>query len=469
LSEIDHLNIKVENDSITLSNELGATDLALDPLQVGLIPANNESNKEPEEAPPKNPTHQIVEVTTLNYQGFTIKIFSDVISENNNHPRRFYFEPIVLLDPQSVIIQSQQLLVQQNIVRFSIQMWNSEIRSKVLDHLRHKKFEPDEDNVSVMPYKTVNLVGEAGRMQQSFKILEEATSYHRQNEKLDFFLLCDSSSTAQFIGYRLRHFPEMFVRECKLALECRGLSMNQSMINEASDTEHPLFKLYVSTVQTVEPPQIFALAHERHGTTRKNHKQHRNIISEDATVSQVFPDIGSGGCMTIPNSPRVGAVPNAPAIPSSSQLQPPLLHFPTSQHGLVPSSFQQQKKKRSQTFSSSTNFNNAKRPMRVQTSQASVTGNGAPPTIPYRSNGLAPRPTLPVSLPLWLLPNGSVTTYTPQHLPDNFASLSAAMTTEEGDVRLARDRQVVVRYVDCLKGFTFNYCYYIIVKKFGSL
>lgn len=174
--------------------------------------------------------------------------------------------------------------------------------------------------------------------------------------------------------------------------------------------------------------------------------------------------------MTIPHSPRSGSVPNEAVIPSSSQLQPPLLQFPNSQHSLVPSSFQQQKKKTSPTFSSSTNFNNAKRPREQTYSQVSVTGNRAPPVIPYRSNGLAPRPTLPVSLPLWLLPNGPVKTYTPQHLPDNFASLSAAMTTDEGDVLLARDRQVnVVRYVDCLKGFTFNYCYYIIVIKLGSL
>ncbi len=190
---------------------------------------------------------QVVEVGKLTYREFTIKIYTDAASDKKKIPPRFFFEPIVVLDPNSIIIQSQEFF-QQYVVRFSIQMWNAEIRSQVLELVRHDQPELKEMDVSIMPYEDVQLVGKPGSIHHSIKFMEEATSYHRLNEKLDFFLVCDSSSTAKVLADNLRRYPEFVVRKWQLALECRGLSLNSSVTDgKASPMKRPIFKIDVST------------------------------------------------------------------------------------------------------------------------------------------------------------------------------------------------------------------------------
>ncbi len=127
-------------------------------------------------------------------------------------------------------------------------MWAPEIRSKVLELLRLDNVELiREKDVSVLPYKDVQLVGKLENIHQSIKIMEDSIPYHRLNEKLDFFFLCDSPSTAKILADNLRSYPEFVVRKWHLALECLGLALDSSIRNN----ERPLFKLVVSTFSTV--------------------------------------------------------------------------------------------------------------------------------------------------------------------------------------------------------------------------
>ncbi len=243
----------------TNPNENGPSNASTsDNQQERQVPANNTEGGKANGNQPlsTNLTHpkQVVEVAKLNYKEFTIKIFSDENGNRSNNSRRFFFEPIVVLDPTSVITQSQELF-KEDVVRFTIQMWSSEIRSKVLDRLRLKKFEVDEDDLSVMPYEDVQLVGKPGSIHQSIKIMEEATPYHRLNEKLDFFLLCDSPSTAKVLAENLRRYPDFVVRKWQLALECRGLALDPPNNDDKVVIKRPLFKLLVSTFPTVGPAQ----------------------------------------------------------------------------------------------------------------------------------------------------------------------------------------------------------------------
>lgn len=231
------------------------TNLAVN-QPTGHIPANNEIDKM-DDLSPSHTNHpndfsrvntplQIVKVGELSYQEITIKIYADgAIEKNNNSSPRFFFEPIVLLDPKSITIQSQELF-KEDVVRFTIQMWTPKIRSKVLELLRLDNAELREKDVSVMPYEDVQLVGKLENIQQSIKIMEDSTPYHRLNESLDFFFLCDSPSTAKILADNLRSYPNFVLRKWHLALECRGMTLDSPITNY----ERPLFKLVVSTFPT---------------------------------------------------------------------------------------------------------------------------------------------------------------------------------------------------------------------------
>jgi len=207
------------------------------------VPAKNERDCSTHSTG-KNSPQLLVKVGELSYREITIKIFTDRASEKNqNSPASFFFEPIALLDPKSVIIQPQNLF-KKDVVRFSIQMWNQDLRSKVLDHLRLDHPGIKEKNVHVMPYEEVQLVGKPESIHQSIKIMEEAVPYYRLNEKLGFFLLCDSPSIAVTLADNLRHYPEFVVRKWQLNLECRGLALDSSM----NDNKSSSFKFVVSTL-----------------------------------------------------------------------------------------------------------------------------------------------------------------------------------------------------------------------------
>ncbi len=154
--------------------------------------ANDKGDKVNDQPPPiikchatdlngtKNP-QQVVEVAELIYQDFIIKIYTDGAKKDNSSRTRFFFEPIVVLDPKSVIIinQSQELFQEKHFVRFTIQMWTQEIRAKIMELLHPDHPEIKEKDVRVMPYENVRLVVKPGSIHKSVKIMEEATPYRR--------------------------------------------------------------------------------------------------------------------------------------------------------------------------------------------------------------------------------------------------------------------------------------------------
>jgi len=86
-------------------------------------------------------------------------------------------------------------------------MWNADLRSKVVELLRLDNPEIQENDVNIMPYEDARLVGNPNGIHSSIKIVEEATPYHRLNEKLTFFLFCDTPTTAKGLAENLRSFP----------------------------------------------------------------------------------------------------------------------------------------------------------------------------------------------------------------------------------------------------------------------
>ncbi len=200
----------------------------------------------------------VVEVAKVSYLGSFIKVYSDLNSHGGG-PRRFYHDPIVLLDRSSIVSESNELL-KQDLVRFRIKMWNADIRLKVIDRLRSLPSLMDvkiqEDDVHVMPYEEVKLVAKPGRILKSIQLADEATSYLQLNESLDFDFECDLPSVADALAENLKKNPELMVTKWKLTLECRGLALGSDAESyEMLSRKCPTWMFNVSTAVECDAKQ----------------------------------------------------------------------------------------------------------------------------------------------------------------------------------------------------------------------
>ncbi len=173
-------------------------------------------------------SNQIYEISKLSFRDFVIGIFTD----DRREPRRFFFEPLVLLDPSTVSIESDHLL-KQHFVRFKIKMWTKELRSKVFDRIR--SFQPKGiqlDDICVIPYENIKLIVQSsGTVRPSVRLVEKETSYKRLSETIPFYFICDSEDSASILAGHLRKNPEFMLERFQLALECDGLVLGSQTIS----------------------------------------------------------------------------------------------------------------------------------------------------------------------------------------------------------------------------------------------
>lgn len=169
----------------------------------------------------------ISEVIRVDYRGSTIRIFSKI-----GDYAEYFYDPLVQLDTNSIIVESNSFL-QKDVVRFTIQMFNPEIRAKVLARLRslptyNMYYPPErlqEEDISVLPFKEVRLVQKEAGIQPSVRLMEEPKSYLLPSESLYFYLICDSSTTANAFAEDFRRNPEFVLEHLQLSMECRGVTL----------------------------------------------------------------------------------------------------------------------------------------------------------------------------------------------------------------------------------------------------
>jgi len=185
---------------------------------------------------------QLIQVAEVFYHDFVVPIFT-IFGEGKSTPQ-FYFHPLVLLDPKSIIVNKSSGCFKQEFVRVTVQMWNQELRSKVLERLRSvpslKCNEIKEEDVKVMRYEEVQLVFNADNNahHESIKLMDRPTPYYPHlSETLDFYLFCDSSSSVHSLAKDLRRDPKFCLRNLQLVLECRGLVLVDNVVRSILDTE----------------------------------------------------------------------------------------------------------------------------------------------------------------------------------------------------------------------------------------
>ncbi len=187
---------------------------------------------------------RLIEVAQVNYKDIFIKIFTDSL----NFYHHFFFEPIVQLDRKNIVIESYDLF-QQDVLRFTVQMWNEELLSRVLERLKSlpelagKKI--CEDDIYVLPFEDVNLVYKPGSIPESIQLFDRSVSYFDMEmpKFLHFYLLSNSSEAALALADEFRRNPEFSLKKWQLKLVGRGLALGK-----AASSDRPVFSFNVSSV-----------------------------------------------------------------------------------------------------------------------------------------------------------------------------------------------------------------------------
>lgn len=194
-------------------------------------------------------------ITQVKYHNLLVKIFSGSTGKNM---QKFYFEPLVFLDPKSIVSKSRSHgSLKQDFIRITIQMWNLDIRSKVLDRLRSLECLQNasfgEEDICVMPFETVQLVCKSGSLPQFISLTDKRTPYLRSNEDLYFYLLVDESSSANVLAHDIRQNPEFYlINDWQLKLECSGFATESETTPAGSTSTHRLTRSYTISICSPE-------------------------------------------------------------------------------------------------------------------------------------------------------------------------------------------------------------------------
>jgi len=188
---------------------------------------------------------RLVEITSVSYRDFSIKIFIDSLDPR----QRFFFEPIVLLDRKHIAIETYDLF-QQDVIRFTVQMWTQELHLKVLERLKSipefRDEKIDEDDIHVLPFDEVHLVYKPGSIPESVQLYNQPICYVRRHKYLHFYLLTNSASAALALSEDFHQNPEFVLKKWQLNLVGRGLAIGKAA-KVASPDIRPIFSFNVTT------------------------------------------------------------------------------------------------------------------------------------------------------------------------------------------------------------------------------
>ena len=240
-----HRTFELQNygDEGTISETTEAEQMSYDSSETReLISQEEDSLEAPTRLTIKD---RLVEVAQVSYREFFIKIYTDSL----NPRRRFFFEPIVQLDRNQIVIENYDLF-QHDVIRFTIQMWNQELCSKVLERLKSlTEFDGikiHQDDIYVLPFEEVYLVHEPGSIPESVQLVKRPISYHRMQANVHFYLLSNSSAAALALAGDFPRNPEFSLKKWQLTLVGRGLALGKAARVASSD--RPILSFNVSTV-----------------------------------------------------------------------------------------------------------------------------------------------------------------------------------------------------------------------------
>ena len=127
----------------------------------------------------------LVHQMSMPFRDFRVSIFKKT---GGIIDQQFYYEPIVSLDPLSIVVDHRFQ------VSFKIELWNPKLEDRIASYLQLKH----NSSVQIIPYEEVQLVQKTAGI---FQLPSLSTkSYLQLNESLDFKVFCDNKEAAEMVA-----------------------------------------------------------------------------------------------------------------------------------------------------------------------------------------------------------------------------------------------------------------------------
>ena len=178
------------------------------------------------------PGPNLVEIYPMRYHHFHVKIYKQLST-----PPRFYYEPILLLDPLKTVSKFDKA-TEQHYVRFTIQMWDQKVEEQVVNWIKRLPGSQDVEDfcVQTMPFEKVRLVfRDIPSTSKSYRLPEQWRTYQHLPQNIQFHLLCETKEAANTVVESFRADPEFSMQN--LALQCI-FSADPSIQPSANSSHH---------------------------------------------------------------------------------------------------------------------------------------------------------------------------------------------------------------------------------------
>lgn len=150
------------------------------------------------------------------------KTFRTNIFQLPGEPAKFFYEPIVFVNPTSVRRVLSRRESAQKQVRLVVQIWDEAVESSVVVWLKkHCGEEAKKITAQVIPYDEVRLVHKQREEERIFRLPFHPTTYHQLKDSVAFYLQCDSKEEADQLVDDIKADPESWMDQ-NLELECSG-------------------------------------------------------------------------------------------------------------------------------------------------------------------------------------------------------------------------------------------------------
>lgn len=215
-------------------------------------------------------------VSSIPYGNFHIHIFdkaNQCSSPNGNQQNHklYYYSPLSTLDVKSIKAYINPFKPQQQPeVKFNIEMWNEEIKKKVLEHLSKLKIASslNELTVLVVPYERAFLTSSSPNI-DGCRFNTERVLCGQQPKSLTFSLSCPSIEKAEEVAQLMRENPEEFAGIIGLHLHFSSIAVKKRQTRITVDLE--------------SNAGIASKLLQKHKASLEAHKAPVVLMSEDAT------------------------------------------------------------------------------------------------------------------------------------------------------------------------------------------
>jgi len=240
----NYLNIKYLPSNLIFPpyNQVGGIPLSTDVAPKSMTPYHQVSSSGTSfKASPSS--HPIVEVAKLSYRGSVIRIFADAGVRN---PRRFFYEPLVQLNPKSIFVHHHSVL-QSDVVSFTIEMWNPELRRQVLGRVKSlssfSNITIGEQDMNVLPFVWIEM-GQIVGNGINIGLRGKSISYRLQSESLEFYMLSNSTIFANVLAENFRQNPGFFLDYSQMTFIGSSLDLGDQFGIKESKYTYPVSTPY---------------------------------------------------------------------------------------------------------------------------------------------------------------------------------------------------------------------------------